>query len=160
MELFQHLGKRIMAGTLAGIVSCAPVQPPFQAKDDYDTYPEYEKEIALYNITHILKENCSGSEGGANAEFLFCRHAGGCVKTGYSPNPVTGQLTSSCVEEVEPYMVKVPWKEIETVNVAKRRSGWYVSINAEDERTFPMANETQAFSLKKAIEVYLREQQR
>ncbi len=41
--------------TLATILSCSTTY----AKRDYDQYPEYKEEIALYNLNEIAKDRCT-----------------------------------------------------------------------------------------------------
>lgn len=61
-----------IGGAVLTLASCAT---SFQPKDDYNNYPGYKKEIALYNLRGILQESCTKSiadENGFSCEWNRC----------------------------------------------------------------------------------------
>jgi len=56
LESLIDWGKKALVGL--GLISLASCVPTTYAKRDYERYPAYKKEIALYNIKEIAKDVC------------------------------------------------------------------------------------------------------
>ena len=139
--------KAFVAIAAAGAMSCAT--PHFQAKRDYLTYPDYKKEIALYNITGILAEKCRINEEGVACSRMWCSH----YERTY--NYVAGGRTEigSLCTQWETISFEKRWDEIRSVALKDSNC---IQINNSDKCDI-WVYESQTHDLIEAIRIYLRE---
>ncbi|MFH1682645.1 MAG: hypothetical protein ABIA37_02500 [Candidatus Woesearchaeota archaeon] len=128
---------------------------PVRAKQDYSKYPDYKKEIALHNISNILKEVCTESRVAENG--FYCKSYGDCLRWGttYSKYAIVseglGTPSRSCLDQK---VLENKWfwhefkAEVDGSRVKFKGKGFtadnYIEANGSQ----------QAEELKEAIEVY------
>ncbi|OGI64388.1 hypothetical protein A2642_03385 [Candidatus Nomurabacteria bacterium RIFCSPHIGHO2_01_FULL_39_10] len=137
---------------LTTLVSCAP--PPTYAKRDYNQYPDYKNEIALYNLQEIAKNICSG-DGGLPR----------CNSMTFTPDQMT-YVETDCVElafdapsEVEKYCkrTKEYTFEIKWDEIKKMIPSYFFLKICIDEHKCPeiyrFRNYQQTYEFAEAIEI-------
>ncbi len=135
-------------------------RPHFQAHDDYDSYPESKKEIALYNINHLLKEVCSN--GYANGVGIHCEQKTCCTfDTKYTPE---GRYYNDC-SQWEAAKTDRFWSSLTAQEVVVGGDNAWVDLRGgQDTTQYPacsgftdiiLVSRNRASSLAKAIQVYL-----
>ena len=152
----QRLG---MALLMAGSLSCVSA-PIFQAKRDYQAYPKYRKDIAMYNIKNILEQNCSHptiDEEGFTCEWASCAilEAGGRYSTNRYLSTSYDSNWECLDKQVDSRSFR--WDEIQTVGIGA--GGSCLEINNKGCATVPVGNRRQGQlqELVEAINIYLQE---
>ncbi len=132
---------------------------PVYAKRDYDQYPDYRREIALYNVQAILRDICdisSADEKGFQCQKKICTSSHSEAYTSSQACPFTGSCPSSTTyrivcDELETRDLSQTWDTLapSAISVTKKNLNiGGVSIPAKDFR--------QASELKEAMEEYLK----
>ncbi len=139
----------------------------FQAHDDYDSYPESKKEIALYNINHLLKEVCS--KGYANGMEIHCEQKTCCeyynkcgTESTYNGTQYTCRNECARWEAVKTHD---NWSNLRAQKVVVGGDNAWVDLRGgQDTTQYPacsgftdiiLVSRNRASSLAKAIHVYL-----
>lgn len=138
-----------MALLMAGSLSCANQLKPakFQGKEDYQAYPKYKKDIALYNIWNILQENCN--QGSKVDEIGFS-----CEYSTLSVQSTT--IGGSSQYGSENHTDSVNWDEIQTTSIQQNDPNFSsLKVNGKS-RLFYIRND-QVWIIKRAIDIYLQE---
>src|SRR3989344_2069742 len=139
----------------------------FQAHDDYESYPESKKEIALYNINHLLKEVCS--DGYANGAEIHCEQSFCCEFRQVQRTERIGNYTrqiyvQECSHTAESN-THSSWSSLTAQNVVVGGDNAWVDLRSgQDYSQSPACNgfteiilvsRNRASSLAQAIQVYL-----
>ncbi len=141
----------------------------FQAHDDYDSYPESKKEIALYNINHLLKEVCS--EGYANGVEIHCEQKTCCAyytkcdMVSYGSSGYTREMCRNECNKWEAAKTHNSWSSLTAQDVVVGGDNAWVDLRGgQDTTQYPACNgftdiilvsRNRASSLAKAIRIYL-----
>lgn len=147
---------------LIASLSCASA-PVFQAKRDYDAYPKYRKDIAMYNIQNILKQHCN--QPTVDAQGFTCEWATCATYDKYGSSTLWTVIdydknsygSSWECQDKQVTSSTFRWDEIETVSLGA--SGACLSINGKGCATAPVgrSKQQQLPALVEAINIYLQE---
>ena len=145
-------GKKFLQGLLLA-AACATT-PPFQAKRDYATYPDYKGDIAFYNMENILKDNCLKNSFSIGRERFYCQSTGDCLKMNpaYTYNNGLYTVNASCGEYAEAY-ANDAWKDIQSVTAKET----CLKFNGEMGCDIYTRTPQQAQELAEAIMIYVQE---
>ncbi len=128
---------------------------PIRAKKDYEAYPDYRKEIALYNIKEILTDPhmCKTAQVDQNefsCEWVECTR----YTFGYSTNHQTGQIEGSntCSNTMH-HSTSEYWRNIKSVSA----EGTCLKFNSRSSCDLMAFSTSQAQDLEEAIIIYLQE---
>lgn len=117
---------------------------PTRAKDDYNLYPQYRRQIALHNIKNILSdEQCSTSDFRVNEQGLHC--------TVWS-HEVGGTVTGHYF-----------WEEIESVRCLGQQlliDGKYDDLKIPTIGPSWVSPHPQCLDLEEAFRIYLEERKK
>ncbi|MFH1682647.1 MAG: hypothetical protein ABIA37_02510 [Candidatus Woesearchaeota archaeon] len=129
---------------------------PFRAKREYEQHPDWKKEIALYNIEGILKDNCRSAYT-VTEEGFSCKMAAYCRKSKkvqmYSapagPNRYPTVSYNTCLDEFPGLDVTFRWADISSVDASLGD----IMING---KSIPLRDSKQAEELKEALEYKIK----
>ncbi|MEK6950769.1 MAG: hypothetical protein AABX13_03530 [Nanoarchaeota archaeon] len=161
--------KRALRSTILAVAACAPTLA-YVPPDDYEQYPEYKKESALYKIGRIFDEVCSEMRlTGEKKDYevsparLSCRQMH-CTAyaAGMQADPLRpGQFTyvKECHGSLKPLEFNLLWSEIVNPHLVTCESGdlscLKLSADSSRDHDFEAYGPEQAAGLLKAIQVYL-----
>ena len=138
-----------------GLLGCTT----FYAKRDYEQYPNYKKEIALYNITHLLEHNCQRPQADS---YKFSCVRSECLESQQqtTANPSMGpsgslgySTTTICTKSSPPHDVGMTWASLRQKNIT--REGNCIHYSGGTECDIQTKDERQAADLIEAFKIYL-----
>lgn len=165
-------GKRFLGNTgLAvglAVVACAST-PAYLPPDDYEQYPKYKKESALYKIGRIFEQDCSVIKlTGEKKEYEVSPARLSCQQEhctlyhiGSQADPLRPGRTiyiNECAGPMEPLGFNLLWSEVVSPRLVVCEDGTLSCLKfSTDSRDhdFHALGPEQAEGLRKAIEVYL-----
>ncbi len=143
-SLFARLG-------VIGMIASGCINGPVYAKRDYEQYPDYRKDIALYNIKNILSNVCDSSSADENG--FDCRKKE-CVSSHQASNTVGASTVYFMVcDRYEDRDISERWAELSSAQISLSKEGLRVQINGKD---IYAKDARQASELQEAMQEYLR----
>lgn len=141
--------KIMIAAGLSTLLGCYTY-----AKRDYDTYPAYKGEIALYNIREISKDICDAGTKIDEQSYQCTKKK--CFQIEYqntSTSSGTNTVTSCSNWGTE--IIEFNWQDVRKV----LQSGLEVKIILPDKKIESMTFKSgrQAFDFAEAVDIYVRE---
>lgn len=142
--------EKIMRNSIGGaILALAGCATSFQPKDDYNNYPGYKKEIALYNLRGILQESCKKStvdENGFSCEWKRCVGWGRIA-----PAPGSIYESTVCVTW-EPQSISYQWQQLQSLRLLQ--AGNCLKFGDKNGCDLETKNEEKAAAFIKAVYEY------
>ncbi|MFH1682646.1 MAG: hypothetical protein ABIA37_02505 [Candidatus Woesearchaeota archaeon] len=166
MTLDKLLKIGMLGLALGGCAHQQVTSPPVRAKQDYSKYPDYKKDIALYNISKILRDRKVCDFATVNEERFVCEIKGGCAKKSnfnystpvYNPySQSSNTINYSSCEEYQQFKNEVRFSEIESIKVSDIPRCIDFLLKESKKSGVCLQDKRQAEELKEAIEVYKNE---
>lgn len=143
-SLFARLG-------VIGMIASGCINGPVYAKRDYEQYPDYRKDIALYNIKNILSNVCDSSSADENG--FDCRKKE-CVSSHQASNTVGASTVYFMVcDRYEDRTISERWAELSPDQISISQNGIQIHIK---EKKLYLKDARQASELQEAMREYLR----
>ena len=146
----KEAGKAVAVVALLGLSSCTQhyARPHQEVREDYDTYPTYQKDIAEHNIRAILGNVCE--ESSVDSQGFSCEQTV-CIEY-FKGDPCRKE------REIDLYQ---PWSSFDILHprVCVVEPGiryWHLYANPDQCRMFVNFKEQQG-DLRRALFVYIRE---